>query len=105
MSEFNSSPNQKRFLVKKTKDSSQFGVYDKEAMFAASRRLTDKTFKLWCYLNSNKDQVELYLSKSDFMSNMGGNKSSYDRAVKELIEYGYLVLKEGNLYYFYESLK
>lgn len=64
--------------------------------------LKGETFKLWCYLGKNQNGYEFALSKVDAMNWGMGSKSSYDRAVKELIEKGYLVETSPNHYDFYE---
>ena len=50
-----------------------------------------ETFKLWCYLNKNQNGYTLALSKVDALRWGIGSKSSYDRAIAELIQKGYLV--------------
>lgn len=67
--------------------------------------LKGETFKLWCYLNKNQNNHTFALSKVDAMRWGIGSKSSYDRAVKELIEKGYLVETSKNHYNFYEKPK
>mgnify|MGYP003530351307 FL=1 len=64
--------------------------------------LKNETFKLWCYLNKNQKGYEFALSKVDALKWGIGSKSSYDRAVKELIEKHYLVETTSNHYDFYE---
>lgn len=67
--------------------------------------LTDKAFKLWCYLNKNQDNYIYFLSSVDALSFGISNDTAYDRSVKELIEKGYLKKIEGtkNDYIFFES--
>jgi len=64
--------------------------------------LKGETFKLWCYLNKNQNGYTFALSKVDALNWGIGSKSSYDRAIAELIEKGYLVNIQGNSYNFYE---
>ena len=53
-------------------------------------QLKGESFKLWCYLNKNQNNYTFSLSKVDAIKWGIGSKSSYDRAVAELIEKGYL---------------
>lgn len=72
-------------------------------MSDAMNDLTDKAFKLWCYLNKNQNDYNFYLSKTDALQYGISNKSSYDRSVSELIEKGYLQELGNNKYIFYEN--
>ena len=56
-------------------------------------------------LDKNKNGYTFALSKVDALSWGIGSKSSYDRAVAELIEKGYLVRIKGNHYNFFERPK
>jgi hypothetical protein len=67
--------------------------------------LKGETFKLWCYIGKNQNGYTFALSKVDAMKWGIGSKSSYDRAVKELIEKRYLVEDAPNHYTFYEKPK
>jgi hypothetical protein len=67
--------------------------------------LKGETFKLWCYINKNQNNHTFALSKVDAIKWGIGSKSSYDRAVRELIEKGYLVETSSNHYNFYEKPK
>lgn len=64
--------------------------------------LTDKTFKLWMYISKNQNGYTFALSAVDAIKWGMGSRSSYNRAVKELIEKGYLVDKGGNHFDFFE---
>jgi hypothetical protein len=67
--------------------------------------LKGEAFKLWCYINKNQNNYTFALSKVDAIKWGIGSKSSYDRAVKELIEKGYLVETTPNHFEFYELPK
>ena len=64
--------------------------------------LKGESFKLWAYLNKNQDGYTFALSPVDAIKWGVGSKSSYDRAVKELITKGYLVETTKNHYNFFE---
>ena len=59
-------------------------------------------FKLWCYMNKNQDGHTFALSAVDAIKWGVGCRKSYDNAVKELIEKGYLVETSSNHFTFYE---
>lgn len=97
-------PNQKVISVQKEKCDKQhlFAMYNLDALQKAMMDLKGETFKLWCYLGKNQNNHEFALSKVDALNWGMGSKSSYDRAVKELIEKKYLVETSPNHYDFYE---
>lgn len=79
-----------------------YGIFNQDALQQASIELNGAAFKLYCYLNKNQDGYTFGLSKVDAVK-WGIN--SYDRAVKELIDKGYLVNTCGDKYTFYEKPK
>lgn len=100
-------PNQKTIKVKKEASNKDnlYAIYNLEALNNAMIDLKGETFKLWCYLNKNQNNYEFALSKVDAIKWGIGSKSSYDRAVAELIEKGYLVETSSKHYDFYEKPK
>lgn len=100
-------PNQKTLRIEKDECSkkSLYGIYNLKALQTAMLDLKGETFKLWCYLNKNQNGYTFALSKVDALNWGIGSKSSYDRAVAELIQKGYLVNTSGNNYNFYELPK
>lgn len=76
-----------------------------EALQAAMIDLKGESFKLWIYMSKNQSGYTFALSKVDAIKWGVGSKSSYDRAVKELIEKGYLVETSKNHFNFYEIPK
>ena len=74
-----------------------------EILFAAMNKLDNVTFKLWLYIIVQK-QDEFALSAVDFCNVSGASRSTYKRAVNELIEKGFLVLtnEARNEYTFYD---
>ena len=75
-----------------------------EILFAAMNKLDHVAFKLWIYIIVQK-QDEFALSAVDFCKVNGKCRSTYKRAVIELIEKGYLRLidEEKNTYIFEPS--
>ena len=67
--------------------------------------LKGEAFKLWCFIGKNQNGFTFALSKVDAIKWGIGSKSSYDRAVKELIEKRYLVETTPNHFTFYEKPK
>lgn len=80
-------------------------MYNLDALQHAMIDLKGETFKLWMYIGKNQNGYTFGLSKVDAIKWGVGSKSSYDRAVKELIEKGYLVETSKNHYDFYEVPK
>lgn len=99
--------NQKTIKVQKEKCDSNnlYAMYNLEALQCASIDLKGEAFKLWMYLGKNQNGYTFALSKVDAIKWGVGSKSSYDRAVKELIEKGYLVETSPNHYDFFEIPK
>ena len=99
-----SNPNQKTIRVEKQQSdrANLYAKYNLNALQLAMLSLKGETFKLWCYLNKNQNGYTFALSKVDALNWGIGSKSSYDRAIAELIEKGYLVNIQGNSYNFYE---
>lgn len=96
-------PNQKTLKIHRVKAEAPFTQISQEVMFKAMRDLTPANFQLWIYLCGNRDGYSLALSPADFMKQSGKARSSYDRAIKELIEKHYLVETTSNHFDFYED--
>lgn len=103
----NSNPNQKTIRIEKEQANKEnhYAIYNLEALKTAMLNLKGETFKLWCYLDKNQNGYTFALSKVDAINWGIGSKSSYDRAVAELIDKAYLVKVSGNSYNFYELPK
>ena len=97
-------PNQKTIAVQKEESNKEhkYAIFNLDALNTAMIDLKGETFKLWCYLNKNQNGYTFALSRIDAVKWGIGSKSSYDRAVKELITKGYLVETSPNHYDFYE---
>lgn len=100
-------PNQKTIRIEKEQANKEnpYSIYNLNALKSAMLELKGEAFKLWCYLDKNQNGYTFALSKVDALSWGIGSKSSYDRAVKELIDKGYLINVSGNSYNFYELPK
>ena len=74
-----------------------------EILFAAMNKLDHVAFKLWIYIIVQK-QDEFALSAVDFCKVSGKCRSTYKRAVIELIDKGYLRLIDEEKYtYIFEA--
>lgn len=93
-------PNQKLVSVSK-EETGTHTILSLKGIQRASRDLSGESFKLWLYLAKNQDGHTLALSMVDALSWGIGSESSYHRAVKQLIEKGYLQ-KNNSGYIFYE---
>jgi hypothetical protein len=103
----NTVPNQKTIQVQKEKSNKDnlYSIFNLKALQHAMIDLKGESFKLWCYINKNQSGHTFALSKVDAISWGIGSKSSYDRAVRELIDKKYLVATSNNHYDFYELPK
>lgn len=84
--------NQKAIRVKKavTNDNILYSRFRLDALQAALEVLSPNTFKLWCWLNANANDFTFPLSGKEAQVECHFSKATYDKAVKELIEFGYL---------------
>lgn len=82
--------NQKGVRVIKS-PSNNFGMMDVEATHKAMGVLKPTAFKLWAYLNLNREGHEIGLSSKHFCAVSGCSRNAYFAAVQELIDRGYLV--------------
>ena len=100
-------PNQKVITVNKS-------ICDKEHIYAqcnlkankmALKELSANAYKLYMYFALNQDDYTFALSYVHVYSITGMSEKTYHRAVKELIDKGYLVKEEGkkNQYIFYDG--
>ena len=100
-------PNQKHITVKKChRDNGKTFVYmSTEALQDAMNKLTPSGLKMWLYLAKNQTKYEIDLSSKACKQWGITGKSSYDRAVTELMNAGYLHFINGNEFVFVESPK
>lgn len=107
---FETVPNQKTIKVQKEetnkeKEANYYAAINLDALQSAMINLDGNAFKLWMYFSKNKNGHTFALSKVDAIKWGVGSKSSYDRAVRKLIEEGYLIKTSPNHYDFYEVPK
>lgn len=82
-------------------DKQYLAVYS-ENVAAASRVLSNTSFKLYIYLLSNQDGYKKDFSSQHFSTLYGVSYSSVSRAIAELEKEGFLVKGDNNKYEFYE---
>lgn len=98
-------PNQKIIQVNKEKvgRDNLYTTISLQGLDEAAK-LPKNAFKLWSYLVKNQDKYSFALSCKDFCSWAAVSKSTYETAVKDLIQNGFLVQKKdgSNIYQFFE---
>ena len=96
-------PNQRVIIVHRAKKNERnFIQLDKDIMAMALAQLNYSELKLWIYLCGNMDNYHLAFSPADIEAKTSLSRSSYYNAFSGLLDKGYLVLAQGNLYHFYE---
>ena len=96
-------PNQRVIIVHRAKKNERnFIQLDKETSAMVLAQLNYSEFKLWFYLCGNMDNYHLAFSPADIEAKTSLSRSSYYNAFSGLLDKGYLVLAQGNLYHFYE---
>lgn len=75
-----------------------------EAMAHAAKELNGDRFKVWMYLSKNRDDFRLELSQKAVENEWGVKKDTFQRAIKDMIDLGYLVEidNERNMWKFEE---
>ncbi|MHB1484818.1 MAG: hypothetical protein ACYCYI_09165 [Saccharofermentanales bacterium] len=101
-------PNQRIIMINKNLPTKgeEYAIFQKENLFKTKRELSDKAFTLWLYLSSQADTKGIYgwaLSRVHYMEVTGECKSSYARAVDELIIMGYLIQENPTTIKFFEA--
>lgn len=99
-------PNQKRVIIKKApcdKDN-LYSVTNQEVELAAMRDLKDGAFRMWRYFSMNQNNYSFDLSQTAISKVTGVSRSTYYRAIDELMLKGYLIAinKNSNIYHFTE---
>lgn len=101
-------PNQKLIIVNKAKSNKEnhYCILNLKSLDRACSLLQSKAgIKLYLYLAKNQHKFILSLSSADFIEWAGVSRTAYNTSISELIENGYLVLREGTkeTYDFYEN--
>ena len=102
----NTYPNQK--IVETTKihhKDELYTIYDIEVLNNAISNLNNSSLKVWLYLSQNKGGYKFALSSKDCCEKCNITHNTYDKAIHDLMDKGYLVNKKGNFYKFYEEPK
>ena len=99
-------PKQRQITVKRTNDdkAKPFIYVSHNIIDEAVNRLQSLGgFKLYIYILKNKPNEAFNLYSSDFMKWSGLSRTAYGTAFDELVDEGYLILKEGTstIYTFY----
>lgn len=99
--------NQKIITIKKQKadKNNPYAIINLSSLQLAMTQLNDSELKLWLYLNKNQCEFVLELSPKAVRAWGIGSDSTYHRAVKGLIDKGYLVQVEKDKYNFNEYVK
>ena len=101
-------PNQRVITVNKelTDKDHLYTANNLKAVDEAAHYLKSKAgFKLYFYIAKNQNNYKFALSSTDFCNWASVSTTAYKTAFEELIEEGYLVLKEGekNTYIFHDK--
>ena len=110
--EYVSNPNQKKINIPKAGQAicDEKHIYlkaQKEAMFAAMKKLTPVNFQVWLYLASQKKDTDFFFSPAAITKETGIKKSSLQEGIRVLIKEKYLIQRKdgSNIYDFYEIPK
>ena len=99
-------PNQKKIIIERSSDNvrKDFLKVSNENLYLAMYNLKSTTFLLWLYFTDNANGYALDLYPIDFLNKSGLSRSTYDRAMDELEDKGYLIQSKKNehLYLFKE---
>ena len=96
-------PNQKVITVHKQECKKDFLQINNTAWQAACEVLTYSAFKLFLYMADNKDGYSFALSYEAVNDVLPMNRNTYDKAIKELRECGYLTQTSGNNWTFSDN--
>ena len=98
-------PNQSIVTIHKPQYKENFLQVSIEEWEEAFKTMPRISFALYLYLCGNQNGFPLALSPADFMKKMNVSKSSYDRAVDDLLAAGYLMMRNDkkNTMDFYTS--
>ncbi len=84
----------------KTEPQQDFLMIADETWMAASRDLTPSGFKMYLWLMSKEEDFNL--TKQEFTKVFNVSSSSYEKALRELKDKGYMV-KDGGIYHICEK--
>ena len=96
-------PHQRVVHIHRERVTSDFLGIKNDNWQAASRALGAHALRLYLYLASNADNYELALSPAALEAAIGMPRSTYHDQFRKLLNYGYLVERDGNHFDFYET--
>ena len=98
-------PNQKIIKVNKEicNSNNYYAAINLNALENAAKDLKSGAFKLWVYFAKNQNNFTFALSSKAIEDNFGIKIKQYNNAVQELVEKGYLIQENGNVYIFKEQ--
>lgn len=107
MTEFITSPNQRRVSIHKCDQPSGYTKIDRTVNRAAMKALSYSAYMLYMIFCTNATGFEMILSPVAIMAETGFSRNTYYDAFNELVDKGYLVCKPGTkcLFDFYEDPK
>lgn len=97
----NTVPNQKIIHINREQVTDNFLQIKKENWYAANKDLEPYGLQLYLYLAGNKNGFDLALSQKA-AEEAGIRPTTFHKYVNVMIEKGYLVQRQGNIYDFYE---
>ncbi len=101
----NTVPNQKTVQIHRHRPCNGFLGINHSSWKPAARDLGAQAFMLYIYLASNANGYELALSPTAVRNAIGMPESTCRDQIRKLIAKGYLLLRTGNTYDFYEVPK
>lgn len=98
-------PNQKIITVHKApaNGTNYYGIMNKQVAQKAGRELSHNELRVYLCLTLNQSHYQMALSTSYIAQNYGGSIDGLQKAIKGLIQKGYLVKEKGNYYHFYDD--
>lgn len=96
-------PNQKVVTIHKEQCQEDFLQIKNINWQCACDNLTYSAFKIYLYMASNQNGYTFALSYEDVNIAVPMSRKAYDKAIKELKEYGYLNQVQGHVWRFTDS--
>lgn len=88
----NVKPKQKAIRIKRCQCNKEnpYTTLNLAGLEATLYNLSPSAFKVWCWFCMNKEGYEFALTGTKVQKDCHISKATYDKAIKELIDYGYL---------------
>lgn len=97
-------PNQKVITIRKEKCQEDFLQIKNMNWQKACNNLTYSAFKLYLYMARNQDGYSFALSYEAVNALIPMSRKTYDKAIKELKDNGWLIKVEGNSWIFKDKI-